>query len=382
MLLERSPDQEFFRETTARFLDDQVPADELRRLRDDPDGFDRTYWRKGAELGWTSFLVAETHGGGSISGHGLVDLALVAYELGRRAAPGPLVPTNIVASSLSTSGADAHTGLLHALVSGESVVTWCHAEARPHDHLGTVTLDISLDGDELVLRGEKRPVESALQASHLLVTGRTGDGLAQVVVPTDAPGVSMRPMHTVDLTRRFGVVSFDAVRVPTDAAVGVVGDAGSEVERQLHQAIVLVNAEAIGAMQRAFEMTVEWAFDRFSFGRPLASYQALKHRFADMKCWLEASLAINDEAIAAVVAEAPDAALLVSMAKAYVGEYGAELMQDCVQIHGGIGLTFEHDLHFFLRRVTVNRALYGTPTEHLRHLTDLGDHEELGEGAA
>ena len=110
-------------------------------------------------------------------------------------------------------------------------------------------------------------------------------------------------------------------------------------------------------MQAGFDMTVEWAFDRYSFGRPLASYQALKHRFADMKSWLEASHAISDEAADAVAAGAPDAAELVSAAKAYIGDYGAELLQDCVQMHGGIGVTFEHDLHLFLRRHTVDRAL-------------------------
>jgi alkylation response protein AidB-like acyl-CoA dehydrogenase len=118
-------------------------------------------------------------------------------------------------------------------------------------------------------------------------------------------------------------------------------------------------------------MTVEWATDRYSFGRPLASYQALKHRFADMRSWLEASHGVSDAAAAAVVAGAPTAAEVVSAAKAFVGEYGGELLQDCVQMHGGIGVTFDHDLHLFLRRHTVNRALYGTPAEHRLRLADL-----------
>ena len=117
-------------------------------------------------------------------------------------------------------------------------------------------------------------------------------------------------------------------------------------------------------MQTAFDMTVEWAFDRYSFGRPLASYQELKHRFADMLSWLEASHAVSDAATAALAAGSPDAAELLSVAKAFIGDYGGELMQDCVQMHGGIGVTFEHDLHLYLRRHTVNRALYGTPAEH------------------
>ena len=250
------------------------------------------------------------------------------------------------------------------LLDGSSIITWCLGEGPPGDRLGEVQLEVRPDGSELVLRGSKRPVESAGEASHLLVVGRTGDGLTQVLVATDDPGVSITPMHGVDLTRRFSLVTFDDVRVPADAVVGQVGKADEDVERQLRHTLVLTNAESVGAMQAAFDMTVEWAFDRYSFGRPLASYQALKHRFAMMATWLEASHAISDEAAAAVAVDDPDASELASAAKAFIGEYGAELLQECVQLHGGIGVTFEHDLHLVLRRITADRALFGSPAEH------------------
>ena len=362
MQLQLSSDQEFFRETTEKFLGELAPVGELRRLRDEPAGFDADYWRRGAELGWTSLLVDEAHGGGSISGDGLLDLAVIAYEFGRRAAPGPLVPTNVVAAALSTT--DAHDELIAGLLAGTTIATWCFGEGAPNDRLGELALSIEQDGDHVVITGVKRPVESAAESSHLLVTGRTGDGLTQVVVPADAPGVSITPLRGVDLTRRFSTVAFDQVRVPADQVLGQLGKADEDVERQLQHALVLTNAEAVGALQAAFDLTVEWAFDRYSFGRPLASYQALKHRFADMKMWLEASHAITDEAAAAVAAGDPRAAELVSAAKAYTGELGGELVQDCVQLHGGIGVTFEHDLHLYLRRHTVDRSLYGTPAEH------------------
>lgn len=376
MLLELTSDQEFFRDTTAKFLDEHVPVGELRRLRDDAAGFDEKYWRQGADLGWTSLLVSETHGGGTISGRGVVDLTLIAHEFGRHAAPGPFIPTNIVAAALSAAGADTHLQVVADLVSGASIASWCFGEPRPNDDLGRVGLDIRVDGSDVVLSGVKRPVESAGQADHLLVTGRTGTGLTQVLVPTNASGVSIEPMQTVDLTRRFGSVTFENVRVPADAVVGEVGGAENDVERQLQLALVMLNAEAVGAMQTAFEMTVEWAFDRYSFGRPLSSYQALKHRFADMKSWLEASHAISDSAAVAVESGSADASELVSVAKAFIGEYGAELLQDCVQMHGGIGVTFEHDLHLVLRRQVVNRAMYGTPAEHRQRITDLVEQRE------
>jgi alkylation response protein AidB-like acyl-CoA dehydrogenase len=369
MLLELTSEQELFRSTTAKFLERHAPVAELRRLQSDPAGFGNDYWRRGAELGWTSLLVAERDGGVSISGKGLVDLTLAAHEFGRHAAPGPFVSTNIVAAALSAASKSPE--LIASLMDGSAVAAWCMSEGAPHDGLGEIGLEIAVAGDELVINGVKRPVESADQANHLLVTGRTGKGLTQVLVPAATKGVSVVPMRGIDLTRRFSVVTFDDVRVPAACALGPVGEAGADAERQVQLALVLLCAEAVGAMQAAFDMTLEWAFDRYSFGRPLASYQALKHRFAHMTAWLHASHAITDEAARAVAEGAPEAAELASAAKAYVGEYGTELVQECVQLHGGIGVTFEHDLHLFLRRVTLSRTLLGTPHEHRRRLARL-----------
>ncbi|HKU44222.1 MAG TPA: acyl-CoA dehydrogenase family protein [Polyangiales bacterium] len=369
MLLEPSSEQELFQSQVAKFLDAHASVAALRGLRDDPAGFDPEYWRRGAELGWTALLVDERDGGVSVSDRGLVDLSLVAYEFGRHAAPGPLATTNVVAGALSAAGGDP--ALLAALLSGASIAAWCFCEAPPHDAPLDLAFEIEADGDELVLRGEKRPVESADRASHLLVTGRSAAGLTQVVVPAATSGVTITPLRGVDLTRRFCAVRFDAVRVPASCLLGELGQAAAAVERQLQQALVIETAAAVGAMQRAFDLTVEWAFDRYSFGRPLASYQALKHRFAHMATWLQASYAISDEAARGVSEASADAAELASAAKAYVGQYGAELLQECVQLHGGIGVTFEHDLHLFLRRVTLARALFGTPDAHHKRLAEL-----------
>jgi alkylation response protein AidB-like acyl-CoA dehydrogenase len=376
MLLDPTPDQEFFRETTDRFLREQMPVGELRRLRDDPAGFSPDYWRRGAELGWTSLLVSEANGGGSISGAGIVDLTLVAHEFGRHAAPGPLVTTNIVASALDALAADRHADLLGGIVAGTAIASWCATEPRDTPAGPALPVRIRVDGNQLVIDGSSRPVESAGAASHLLVTGADGESLTQVLVPVEAPGVRIEPLTTVDLTRRFSRVTFDDVRLPLDAALGEVGRARDQVAAQRRLAAVIGCAESVGAMQAAFDMTVEWAFDRYSFGRPLASYQELKHRFADMKTWLEASHAIADEAAMAVAAGSSGAPELVGAAKSFIGDYGSELLQDCVQIHGGIGLTYEHDLHLFLRRHTVDRALYGTPASHRREITTLLEGQE------
>lgn len=375
MRFDLSPDQQLFRETTARFLADTVPPAELRARRDDLAGFDPDEWRQGAELGWTSLLVSEASGGGSLSGDGLADLALVAHEFGAAAAPGPLLVTNVVAFALDRAG--GHREVLDAFLSGESVATWCGADLRPGPDGPTPSVEAELVGGDVVVRGTTRPVESAAQSTHVLVAARTGDGLTQVLVPADAPGVGITPLQSVDLTRRFAAVTFDEVRLPAAAVVGAPGEAADAVRQQLDVALALTCAEAVGAMQSAFEMTRTWLDERYSFGRPLASYQALKHRVADMAMWLEASHAITDAAVGAVAAGAPTAADLVSAAKAYVGDRGGELVQECVQLHGGIGVTFEHDVHLYLRRHTLARTLYGRPAEHRRRLADLAREEEV-----
>jgi alkylation response protein AidB-like acyl-CoA dehydrogenase len=368
MLLDLIPDQEFLRDATAKFLDDQVPAPLLQQMAATiPADWEASYWSRGAELGWTSLLVGEEAGGGSVSDQGLVDLCLIAHEFGRHAAPGPLLPANVVAAALSDVG--THREVLGELLAGTAVAACCGG-------LGAVTLDIRADGADLILSGVSRPVEAAAQARYLLVTGGTDGSLTQVLVPADAPGVTVAPLRTADYSRHYAAVTFSDVRVPAAAAVGIPGQAAGQVERQLQLALVIATAETVGAMQAGFDMTLAWAFDRYSFGRPLASYQALKHRFADLKAWLEASHAITDAAAAAVERRSDRAGELASAAKAYVGQYGPELMQDCVQLHGGIGLTREHDLHLYLRRVTTNAMLYGTPADHRLRIADFVERGE------
>jgi alkylation response protein AidB-like acyl-CoA dehydrogenase len=369
MELEITEDQEFFAETTRRFLDERSTTAALREMRDDPVGFAADYWKQGAELGWTSLLVSEDDGGGTISGRAVPDLALVAHEFGKHAAPGPLLPEALVAGAISRRGTDEQKSTLEGLLSGDVIAAWCYGEPTRPARLGNIATEAVASGDRVRLSGVKGPVEAGAQAQLLLVTARTGDGLTQLLVPADTPGVTVTPLDGLDLTRRYAKVEFENVELPASAVLGEIGAADADVDWQLRVAIALQLAEMVGAMDRAFAMTVEWSFDRYSFGRPLASYQELKHRFADMKLWLEASHAIADAAARKVEDDSPDAWDYLSAGKAYIGHYGVELMHDCVQMHGGIGVTFEHDLHLFLRRVTVDSLQYGSVTEHRERLT-------------
>jgi alkylation response protein AidB-like acyl-CoA dehydrogenase len=193
-----------------------------------------------------------------------------------------------------------------------------------------------------------------------LVDGR----VTQFLVDADAPGVSTTRAEAIDLVRRFATVSFDHVVLPAEAVLGQVGGAAGQVERLFELAVTLQCASMVGVIDRVLTFTIEYSFDRYSFGRPLASYQALKHRFADMKLWTEASLATSAAAARAVDAQSEKAPELVSVAKSYVGDKAPAILQDCVQLHGGIGVTWDHDLHLFIRRVVLDRSLFGTPFEH------------------
>jgi alkylation response protein AidB-like acyl-CoA dehydrogenase len=373
-------EQTFFQETTRRFLEGEAPLTRVRELADDPAGFDRGWWRRGAELGWTAFLVPEEHGGGTLSGEGGVcDLAIVAEEFGRLVSPGPLHPTNVVAAAVAASGTpEQRAEVLPGVVRGDVVATWCFNEPGRGWRSSDVELLARPTGDGFVLAGTKAMVEAPGEADWFLVSARLnggGDGLGQFLVPRDAPGIAVTPMKGLDLVRRFGQVRFDDVAVSSGARVGA-GDATADIERQLQIGAILECAEMAGAADRVLEFTAEYAFNRYSFGRQLASYQALKHRFADMKLWLEAThatvdgaaRAIDGAANAANGADGSQAARLVSAAKVYVGDRVPELVQDCVQMHGGIGVTWEHNIHLYLRRVTLGRALYGTPDEHRERL--------------
>lgn len=363
-----SADQEFFRDTTRKFLEAETPLSARRALESDDAALDRDWWKRGAELGWTSMLVAEEHGGGSLAGEGLLDLVLVAEEMGRIVAPGALVPTNIVATALSDAGSAEHTALLPAIVSGDSIPAWAHYEHGHTWNPDDIEMRAGAAADEFVLNGTKSLVEAGHVADQFLVTARAAGGLTQFLVAASTPGLTVTNEPSLDLARRYATIDFDGVRVPTGAVVGEIGDAADALQHQLQVATVLQIAETTGAASRVFEFTLEYMADRFSFGRPLSSYQALKHRVADMKMWLEASLALATAAARAVQHSSEDAATVVSAAKSYVGEKATDIIQDCVQLHGGIGVTWEHDLHLYLRRATVNRFMYGTPEEHREHL--------------
>ncbi|MDQ1431618.1 MAG: hypothetical protein QOF40_2220 [Actinomycetota bacterium] len=377
MDLSLTDDQQFFQETTRKFLQQEAPLATVRDLADSADGFDRDWWGRGAELGWTSMLVPEADGGGNLSGEGLLDLVIVAEEMGRLVSPGPLGPTNVVAAALAAGGSgEVRARVLPGIVAGEVVAAWCLAGPGGGWDADGVAVTATSDGDEYVLDGIATPVEAGGQADELLVTARTGGGpgrggLTQFLVAAGSPGIDITPLESVDLVRRFATVRFTGARVPAASVVGELDGAAAAVERQLQVAIVLQCAETVGALDRVVEFTLEYLADRSSFGRPLASYQAIKHRFADIKMWLEAAHGATELAARAVQDDDPGAPEIVSAAASYLGDHATEIVQECTQLHGGIGVTWEHDLHLYLRRLTLDRNLHGTPSQHRERIAAL-----------
>ena len=365
-------DQKLFRATTREFLEKEMPLTRVRELADRGIGFEPDWWKRGSELGWNSMVVDPAAGGDSISGEGLVDACIVAEEMGRLVSPGPLIGANVVAAALSeAANAADHAEVIAGLMAGETVASWAVYEPRRGWSPMTPTVQATSRGSGYVLSGIKDRVDCGDQADYFLVTAAGQDGLAQFIVPAAAPGVTVTAEQSLDLVRRYARVDMDGVVLPATSVVSPAGTVEAAVNRQIQIAVALQCAETAGAIQRVFEFTVQWAFDRYSFGRPLASYQALKHRFADMKLWLEACQATAGAAAHATARQAEDADELASVAKSYVGQRATDIIQDCVQMHGGIGVTWEHDIHLYLRRATVNRAMFGTPSEHRRRLADI-----------
>lgn len=354
-------DQTLFHETTARFIEAELPRERTRQLHDDPTGFDRGWLAKSAELGWFSLLVPEEHGGGSVSGSPMADAALVAEELGRQVQPGPFIPMNVALGAVAMHGSEQARGeVVGPGVAGEAVVTWAFADERGRWDAGAGVTITEADGGFRV-SGVRDVVQDAAQADWLLVPGRLGGEVVQVVVPAGADGVHLQSLASLDLSRRFSRVRLDDVHVDPGAVVGGGADA---LDHQLAQAATLAVVETVGAMDELFTMTVEYSKDRIAFGRPIGSFQALKHVMADLALGVETAKAAATAAVDAVDRRTDAAQEVVSMAAAFVGEQGNETAQQCLQIHGGIGYTWEHDLHLLMRRIQTNSALYGTPSWH------------------
>jgi alkylation response protein AidB-like acyl-CoA dehydrogenase len=362
--LDLTDDQHLLVRTATRFIQNELPVTTVRELIDDQTGYSREAVRKAGELGWFALLVPEELGGGSVSSQGLCDAALIAELHGRHVLPGPFLTMNVVADALARSGSKEHQAeVLPAIIAGDAVATWAVADEGGTTWDGSGVRAIAAAG-RFDLEGTSGLVQDATSADWLLVSARTGGSTSQFLLPRDTPGMTVIPLQSFDLARRMAKVRFDRVTVPEHRLVGGHGTAGAAVDHQLSVALALQCAETAGLVDALFSMTVQYAKDRIAFGRPIGSFQALKHLMADQAVLVETCKAGAVAAARAVQEGAADVAEVTSMVKAYMGDVAVDVTQECLQIHGGIGYTWEHDLHLFLRRASSNAALYGTPAWH------------------
>ena len=380
-------EQELLRATTRRFLAEHQSRAEVRRVMEEADPFDAALWKQGAELGWTAMLVPEEHGGGSVTEQPLVDLVALAEELGRELNPGPFVPTNVVAAAIARFGTQAQqANYLPALAQGDATAAWClSGDGLPEP--AAIAVDATTEDGGWRLDGVSRYVQGAGQAALLLVVARQPDGYVNLLVPRPTAGLSERTLSALDLTRRFSELTFDGVLVPNGNELSesrpMPGShkGWSVVTVCLHVATILQAAESVGAAEVLFEETVEYLKRRQQFGRAIASFQAIKHRLADLQLELEAMRVAAEYAALAYGDGFEDADLAVDTAGAYVDDAFAHLAGEALQLHGGIGFTWEHDVHLFVRRAKVNQVLYGDGAWHRNRLvsvTEAGFVDQVG----
>jgi alkylation response protein AidB-like acyl-CoA dehydrogenase len=367
--VELNEEQRILQQTVREFLEREAPLSALReRAAKNDSPFDPDYWQRAATLGFAAMLVPEDLGG--VGGdQPVLDLAIVAEEMGRRIAPGPLLPSAVVVDALIRAGSrEQQEEFLPPIADGSVVAAWAVGEPPDRWDSGSVTTRAANDGAGWVLHGEKLAVEAADIADVFLVVARTQAGLGQFLIPRDSPGLSVMEMPQYDLGRVFGNVTLENVLVPAEKMVGEPGNSDESIDHQFLLALTIQAAETVGLLERIFNSTVDYMQDRYTFGRPLASYQALKHRVADHKMWLEAALGVSSALAHATADGDARAATLASAAKAHIGEQSLLIISDCAQLFGGIAMTWEHDLHLYLRRATANKFLYGSPAQHKERL--------------
>jgi alkylation response protein AidB-like acyl-CoA dehydrogenase len=366
-------EQELLRAEVRKFLDQSCPMDDVRELMETERGYSPDTWKQLAELGWLGLTIPEAHGG---AGLGFVDLVVLLEETGRSLFPSPLLTTTLAARVLAEAGGpEQQARFLPGLADGTRIGTLALLEASDRLSPEGIGLEGAPDADGFRLSGEKLYVPDAGNADLFLVAFRTGsapDAISLAVVEADASGVEARHSPGMDLTKRLGRLRLDDVRVGAGALLGQAGAAWPTLVRALDQGACAVTAEAVGAAQALLELTVGYAQQREQFGQPIGRFQGVKHPLADMFVDIESFRSLAYFAAWALDESPEQAPLAVSRAKAYASEAFPKIGIDCVQLHGGIGYTWEYDAQLYLKRAKWMRPMYGDAGFHYERIAQLG----------
>lgn len=376
MALVLNEEQLMLKESAAGFLAEKASVADLRALRDSSSerGFSDAVWREMSEMGWAGIAIPEAFGG---LGYGYTGLGLVLEQAGRNLSASPLQSTVLVAASVigELGNAQQKEALLGAIAGGDKLVSLALQEVAHHAPLRTA-LRAESQGDEYVLNGAKVMVLDAVAADVFIVIARTAgepgedSGLSAFLVDADTAGLAIERRSMVD-SRSAGALVLTNVRVPAGNLLGEAGMAWPGLSRALDIANIGLASELLGLSTEAFERTNAYLKERKQFGRVIGSFQGLQHRAAEMFAELELARSIVLQALHAIDGGEQDLALQASAAKAKLCEVAQRVTNEAIQMHGGIGMTDEHEIGFFIKRARVAQHLFGDYNYHLDRFAQL-----------
>ena len=366
MNFDLSKTQKMLQQSARTFFQREYPLSKVRELMETEDASDPSHWEGMAEQGWTGLTLPEAYDGLAL---GLVDLVVVAEEMGRACLPSPFLASTWAATLIANTPNEAlKEKYLPSLSLGESIATVALLEEDPDWDTKTVQLKAETSDAGLVLNGSKHQVLDAAAANLYLIIARMDGNLVVAAVSSDAEGLTISPTPAIDPTRRYYRIDLKNVKVDSRQILAEGTAAERAVEASLQTGALLACADMIGGMQWVLETTVEYAQVRQQFDKPIGSFQAVQHQCADMLLLTESARSATYYAAWALHENDPAGARGLNTAKAYCSEAARRVGNSGIQIHGGIGFTWEHDLHLYYKRAKASEFLFGDPTFHRERL--------------
>ncbi|MFM7272136.1 MAG: acyl-CoA dehydrogenase family protein [Actinomycetes bacterium] len=359
-------DQDSLRDVVRSFMENKSSEEEVRRLMDTEGGYDPAVWQQmGAELGLQGIHIPEEFGG---QGFGFVELAIVFEEMGRRLLCSPYLATVALATNaILNAGTDAEkSALLPGIATGETIAALAFTEANGRWDADGITMVAKGSGSDWTLDGEKMFVIDGHNADLIVVVARTEgtsgtDGISFFTVAGDAAGLTRTPLATMDQTRKQARLEFAGVKA---TPLGAAGAGWAALAKTLDQAAVCLSNEMVGGAQFVLDMSVEYAKVRVQFGRPIGSFQAIKHKCADMLLEVESAKSAAYYSAWAAAEDNEELPVVASLSKAYCSDAYFHATAENIQIHGGIGFTWEHPAHLYFKRAKSSEILLGDATYH------------------